>query len=196
MLRLSMPSKVLSYADLPDGPCQHSAEHQRSLGLYGYLSRPLVDGLVDFIGRRCVLEAFAGRGQLGALLCERGVDVKVTSLRQGHDASETLGHVVEVENLDVVRAVAKYQAWMDVLLVCWPVADSSLLRALPLLPPHAQIIFIGEVTDYSTEPAFLGGCACDVFFERVEEVPDLPPGLVYPAWRARDQLKVYRVRAQ
>lgn len=195
-MALSRAEQVLCYADLPDGVCEHAAGLQQLLGLYGYLSRPLIDGLVEFIGGRRVLEAFAGRGQLGALLRERGVDVRLTSLRQGHDGSAALGHVVEVEDLDVVSAVAKYQGWMDVLLVCWPVADSSLLRALPLLPPHAQIIFIGEVTDYTISPPFLGGCACDGFFDRVEEVADLPGGLVYPSRRCRDQLKIYRVAAQ
>lgn len=186
--------RALSYADLPDGLCEHAAQFQAGEALYGYLSKPLIDDLSAFLAGRHVVEAFAGRGHLSALLRERGVEIRPTSLRSGHDCSGTLGHVLDVEDLSVAEAVTRYRDWMDVLLVCWPVADDSLRRALAYLPDGCLIVFIGEVTDYTRKPfAFLGGCANDGFFEAVEERHDLTSQLRYPTFR-QDQIKVYMPR--
>lgn len=180
--------RPLAYADLPDGLCKRAAHLQACEALYGYLSKPLIDDLAVFLAGRHVVEAFAGRGHLSALLRERGVEIRPTSLRSGHNASGTLGHVIEVEDLSVAEAVTRYRDWMDVLLVCWLVADDSLRRALAYLPDGCLIVFIGEVTDYTRKPfAFLG------VFEAVEERRDLTPQLRYPTFR-QDQLKVYMRR--
>ncbi len=185
---------ALAYADLPDGLCEKAAEYQSRAALYTYLSKPLIDSLTAFLAGRNVVEAYAGRGHLSALLREKGIAIRPTSLRSGHDASGTLGHVIVVEDLSVAEAVTRYRDWMDVLLVCWPVADDSLRRALAYLPEGCLIVFIGEVTDYTRKPfAFLGGCANDGFFEAVEERRDLTAQLRYPTFR-QDQIKVYMRR--
>jgi hypothetical protein len=179
---------------LPDGTCEKAVALQARQCLYGYLSRPLIDDLVAFCAGHRVLECYAGRGQLSALLAEQGVEVKATSLRQGHDASHSLGHVGDVEELSVTEAVAKYRDWLDILLVCWPTTDGGLERTVELLGEGARIVFIGEVTDYGRSPPFLGGCATDGFFEAVEEVPGTRGLIRYPTFR-QDVIRVYRRRS-
>lgn len=183
----------LRYADLPISVTESALVRQKQKRLFGYLSRPLVDDLSTFCRGRNVLEVYAGRGFLTALLAEQGVSIKATSLRSGHDGSEHLGHVADVEELHAVEAVARYADWMDILLVSWPTTDQGMERIAAMLPPNIPIIFLGEVTDYSCSPAFLGGCATDAFFERVEEIPGSAGQIRYPA-PGPEQVKIFRTR--
>lgn len=165
---------------------------QVSQRLYGYLSKTLIDDLSGFLSNKRVLEVYAGRGHLSSLLAERGVEIKSTSLRQGHDFSADLGHVFNVEDLDVISAVVKYHDWLDVLLVCWPTTDLGLFKSLKWLTKDTPIVFIGEVTDYSRKPfPFLGGCATDEFFDAVVEMKEATRLIRYPTHRC-DQLKIYK----
>lgn len=183
----------LTYDDLPQGLSRRSQNVQGRHLQFGYLSRTLIDDLVAFLDGRNVLEIFAGRGQLSALLQEQGVSVVPTSLRMAYDGSEKLGHVIDVDDLEASKAILQYRDWMDVLLVCWPEANEALCRAVRHLPPHALIVYLGEISSHATIPPFLGGCASDAFFESVEEVPELTAKLRYPTFR-QDQIKVYRQR--
>jgi hypothetical protein len=187
---------MLAYENLPVAPCPESVECQRHEALYVTLSKPLIDSLAKFLEGKKVLECYAGRGHLSALLQRKGIDIKPTSLQMGHDCSADMGHVTEVEVCSVMEAVQRYRHWMQVLLVTWPIADDSLFRVLPHLPKGCPIIFIGEVTDYARKPfPFLGGCATDQFFEAVRELPELTGQLEYPTCR-QDTLKVFQYRGR
>ncbi|WOF81929.1 hypothetical protein P5704_024340 (plasmid) [Pseudomonas sp. FeN3W] len=182
----------MKYEELPEGICSKSIDLQVSQRLYGYLSKTLIDDLSGFLSNKRVLEVYAGRGHLSSLLAERGVEIKSTSLRQGHDFSADLGHVFNVEDLDVISAVVKYHDWLDVLLVCWPTTDLGLFKSLKWLTKDTPIVFIGEVTDYSRKPfPFLGGCATDEFFDAVVEMKEATRLIRYPTHRC-DQLKIYK----
>lgn len=181
----------MKYEDLPGGACSNAGCEQRYEALYGYMSKPLIDSMANLFQGKRVVEAYAGRGLLSSLLIEKGVSVHATSLRMGHDGSESLGHFIEVEDCSVIQAVTKYADEMDYLLVCWPISDDTLWRALAYLPEHVRIVFIGEVTDYTCTPSFLGGCASDRFFESVVECEELTAQLCYPTPR-QDKIKVYR----
>lgn len=181
----------MKYEDLPDGASFDVGHDQRCQALYGYMSKPLIDSLAKLFEGKRVVEAYAGRGVLSSLLTEKGVNIRATSLRMGHDGSESLGHLMEVEDCSVIQAVSKYAVEMDYLLVCWPISDETLWRALAYLPEHVRIVFIGEVTDYNSTPRFLGGCASDQFFDSVVECEDLTAQLCYPTPR-QDKIKVYR----
>lgn len=183
----------LFFEDLPFAPSASAYASQRASGYFAFLSQPLLEDLAALLCGKRVLEVFAGRGQLSALLDELGVEVVPTSLQQGHDMSEELGHVIEVEDLDCVSAVLKYADAFDVLLVSWPTTSSALYKSVAHLPPHTLIVFLGEVTDRSCVPPFLGGCATDEFFDAVVEVPELTAQIRYPT-PARDVVKVYRPR--
>lgn len=194
MTQSQMDNQVISLYDvIPTGVDEDGLRFHRQNCLYTYLSKPLIDDLVLFLGQRRVLEVYAGRGHLSALLQSKGIDVRATSLQQGHDGSYGLGHACEVEIIDVIHAVAKYSEWLDVLLVCWPTTDEGLFRSLAFLPEHVEIVFIGEVTDYASKPPFLGGCATDAFFESVIEIPDLSRQIRYTS-DCQDRVKVYRKR--
>ncbi|HBO5516211.1 TPA: hypothetical protein L4559_005139 [Pseudomonas aeruginosa] len=182
---------MLSFNDLPDAVCYDTAAKQRSDCLYTYLSKPLISSLASFLAGKNVLEVFAGRGHLSALLREQGTSVIATSLRSSHDGSDVLGHAIEVEEIGVIEAVSKYGSWIDILLVAWPTTTGEMHRALTSLRNDALIVFIGEVTDYSTSPPFLGGCATDAFFNAVEEVPEMTQKLRYPTPRL-DKIKVFK----
>ena len=179
------------YSNLPSGLSPDSEDFHAENYLFGNLSKEMVDDLAELLAGRKILEVYAGRGHLAAALQEKGLDVKATSLRMGHDGSSKLGHVTDVEELSAMEAVCKYNPWMNALLVSWPTTDGNLAKSLQYLPDDALIIFIGEVTDYTAKPAFLGGCATDDFFEAVEEVPALTEKVRYPT-RRMDKLKVYR----
>lgn len=181
----------MKYKDLPEVACYDQALHQRRQGLYGYMSKPLIDSLSNLFEGKRVVEAYAGRGALSSLLIEKGVNIHATSLRMGHDGSDALGHLCEVEDCTVSQAVVRYGSEMDYLLVCWPISDETLWRSLAYLPEHVRIVFIGEVTDYASTPVFLGGCASDQFFASVAVCEDLTSQLTFPTPR-QDQIKVYR----
>lgn len=178
------------YQDLPEGRCQGALERQLANNIYGYLSKPLIDDLATFFSGRNVLECYAGRGHLSALLHERGVSIRSTSLRQGHDGSNMSGHVFDVEDISITEAIAKYRDWMDALLVCWPTTDYGMQRAASLLPGWTPIVFIGEVTDYTQKPPFLGGCATDEFFNSVKEIKECINTIRYPTF-CQDKVKIY-----
>jgi hypothetical protein len=179
---------MLSYKDLPDTPTESAVNLQRNEGLFGFMSKPLIDDLESYLHGKNALEVFSGRGFLSALLAERGVSIKATSLQQGHDQTYELGFACSVEALDVTSAILKYRDWMDVLIVCWPTAVPALYHSLDVLPDDVPIVFIGEVTDYSKPFHFLGGCATDEFFESVCEVQGV--NIRYPTYR-QDKVKVY-----
>lgn len=166
--------------------------HQRN-SIFGYISQPLLNDLAFLFKGKNVLEVYAGRGHLSAALQYKGVSVKPTSLQSGHDGSYELAHVTPVEHLDAATAVSKYADWLDYLLVCWPTTDTGMEKCLEYLPHDKKIIFIGEVTDYTRKPAFLGGCATDAFFDKVIEVKNMSEAIRYPSPR-QDQLKVFRKR--
>jgi hypothetical protein len=188
MIRKS-PTQLL-YKDIPDGICDKAHYKQRSEGIFTYINKPLIDGLCELFAGKNVLEVYAGRGHMSALLHERGINVKSTSLRQGHDGSEALGHVFDVEDMDAVSAVKNYKEWMGALLVCWPTTDSGMFNVLRNLPKGMPIVFIGEVTDYTLNPPFLGGCASDDFFHNVRENKALTQSINYKTYGA-SQFKVF-----
>ncbi|AYG47718.1 hypothetical protein DV532_25850 (plasmid) [Pseudomonas sp. Leaf58] len=183
----------LTYDQLPVNALDTTAvDAQRSEALFITLSKTLIDSLARFFEGKRVLECYAGRGHLSALLQQQGINIKPTSLQMGHDQTAELGYVTEVEILSVLEAVNKYRDWMDVLLVAWPISDESLYRVLPELPAGCPIVFIGEVTDYTLQPfPFLGGCASDRFFDAVQEQPELTAQLKYPT-RRQDTIKVFQ----
>lgn len=186
---MSSQAKPLKYADLPRVFNQEAFEQQRRERIYTSIDQSMIDEFVRLFKGKNVLEAYAGRGHISALLNEQGITVKSTSLRQGHDASYELGHVFEVEDMDVVTAVHTYREWMDFLLVCWPTTDQGLYKALNILPLDVPIVFVGEVTDYTISPPFLGGCSCDEFFDNVHHNIELSEGIKYKP-SGNQQLKI------
>jgi hypothetical protein len=132
---------------------------------WGTFTEPFLDELADWIGGRRVLEVMAGNGLLASRLASRCVEIRATSLFQGHDGHERgLHHAVE--EISAMGAIAAHGADADILLVSWPPASEALTKAITLWDSLKPIVFIGEVTDLVRN--HLGGCASDAFFEVTE----------------------------
>jgi hypothetical protein len=147
LTRLQLP---VAYARLP--------------GTYWNPNPQFIDELVQFLDGKRVLEIFSGNGYLAALLAARGIAIRSTTQFSGHDNHEQ-GVYYDVEELDAVSAVNTYGHAHDVLLVCWPTVTPAVLHAVSCWGSDRDIVFIGEVTDYSKN--HLGGCATDAFYEHM-----------------------------
>lgn len=147
----------------PMRPVPRAADWPRVPGVYWQPTEAFVDELAAYLQGQRVLEIFAGNGLLAGLLAARGVEVRATSILSGMDAHER-GLYHPVEYLDAISAVDQYGGRSDVLLVCWPTTTSeAVTRAVRRWGDRRDIVFIGEMTDYSK--GHLGSCATDSFFE-------------------------------
>jgi len=123
-----------------------------------------VNELADFLKDKRVLEVFAGNGYLAGHLHARGIDITATTRFAGHDGHER-GLYYPVVEMEACEAVFKHGDAHDVLLMCWPTTTPAAVMAAALWGSEKDIVYIGEVTDYSKNQ--LGGCATDEFFKRV-----------------------------
>lgn len=138
--------------------------YERNPGTYWHPTADFVAELADYLSGKRLLEVFAGNGLLAGYLDAAGVDVTATSILSGMDA-HSQGLYFPVENIKATAAVSKYGLTHDVLLMCWPTVTLDALHAANAWGQGRDIVFIGEVTDYSKN--HLGGCATDEFFEAV-----------------------------
>jgi hypothetical protein len=122
--------------------------------------------LANYLQGRKVLEIFAGNGHLAGHLSARGVSITATSVYSAHDLHEA-GLYHPVTEMDAIDAVAELGDDHDVLLVCWPTTTGAVFRAAEQWGTEKDIVFIGEVTDYTR--GLLGGCATDRFFEHITQ---------------------------
>jgi hypothetical protein len=141
------------------------AQPGRVPGVFWRPSLAFLDQLAAFLQGKRVLEIFAGNGYLAGLLAARGIAITATSLRSGHDC-HARGLYHPVTALPAAQAVAELGQEHDVLLVCWPTVTPEVLRAATTWGAGRDIVFIGEVTDYSR--GHLGGCATDEFFDAID----------------------------
>lgn len=140
-------------------------EFSRALGNYGTPNAEFLCDLVKVLQGRKVLEIFAGNGRLAGELDAQGITVTATTVFSSHDKHED-GLYYPVLNLDASAAVRQFQADHDVLLICWPTTTPEVLRAIALWGEDRDIVYIGEVTDYTKH--MLGACATDEFFEHIQ----------------------------
>ena len=133
-------------------------------GVFWTPNAEFVDELAQFLQQQKVLEIFSGNGYLAGLLSNKGITVTATTRFSGHDSHEA-GIYHPVEELDAVTAVRAYGDEHDVLLMSWPTVTNSALYAAAEWGGDRDIIFLGEVTDYTK--GNLGGCATDAFWEHM-----------------------------
>jgi hypothetical protein len=160
----------MDFYETPDGPVPALIAPDESAVVLGNWWRPsaaFVAELAQSLSGRRVLEVFAGNGHMASLLHKRGIEVTATSYFQAHDDHDR-GLYFPVIDMEAADAVAKYGNDHDVLLMSWPVASGAALRAAIKWGAEKDIVFLGEVTDYTVP--FLGGCASDRFFEHVRPV--------------------------
>ena len=152
--------------------------HPRTLGVFFRADEAFMDALAEKLSGLRVLEVFSGNGFLAANLARRGIEIKATSLRSGHDAHAE-GFFFDVEECEAKEAVLRYGVEHDILLMCWPTVTEDAIRAVRLWTAlcnaqgrPAPIAYVGEVTNYAKN--HLGGCATDAFFDEVSPVLAIP----------------------
>lgn len=137
--------------------------------LKGVFWRPnpdFIQELTEYLDGKRVLEVFAGNGYLSSLLKERGIDIRATSLRMGHDAHE-YGFHCEVEDKEASHAIHDYGDNCDVLILCWPTVTDSALQAMTFWGFEKPVVYIGETPRPELGMGGLSGCATDKFFEAI-----------------------------
>jgi hypothetical protein len=125
----------------------------------------LEDSLVRELQGKRVLEIFSGIGVLAKVLLDAGIDITPTSIPRYSEEADADKVGAGVFRLDALSAVKELGSEHDVLLIVWPTVTNDVLKAANLWGKEKPIIFVGEVTDYSKKPPFLGGCATDEFFD-------------------------------
>jgi hypothetical protein len=146
---------------------QPFAMKKQAFSFWKYNSEFVLE-LSKYLKEKKVLEIFAGNGLMASYLSENGVDITSTSLLRDYDRSGIQMHFPVVEQ-EALEAVLEFGSESDVLMMIWPETTPVASKAARLFfamhkdNPSAEIIFIGEKTDYTK--GWLGGCATDDFFE-------------------------------
>lgn len=135
-------------------------------GMYAFVSWKWVIPFVKWINGRKCLEVMAGAGWLSLALRQKGVDVIATDNMSWHKLKRWK-NVTPVEPLSAKKAIEKYGAEIDIMIIGWPYMDDHAYYALKLLHklnPNANVVYIGEGD---------GGCtASPKFFKHFREEED------------------------
>jgi len=117
-----------------------------------------IEQIVKAIGNEKVLEICSGEGILAKELKDTyNVDIITTDICE--DSRYGFNYSNDIEKIDAVSAVKKYQDINTILAVWVPYDDSFMVDVLKAMKPDQRLIFVGE--NY-------GGCnATDEFFETI-----------------------------
>lgn len=132
--------------------------------MYTNATAAFLDELAAVVSGRRVLEVFAGNGDVARDLSARGIDVTATSRPVTQLRPRVSDGVVRMYAEEAIRLLGPSA---DVLLMCWPEANSDAVRAALDWGDARDIIFVGEITE--PEGEFLGGCATDLYFAVTQE---------------------------
>jgi hypothetical protein len=162
-----------------------------SMVAYLRITDSFVKALASRLEGRRVLEVFAGDGTLAGCLSRLGIRITATSIQSSHDGTADNGFRYPVTMMTASQAVARLGGEADVLLMSWPTVTEDATRAALLWGSDRDIVFIGEMTDYSK--GFLGGCATDAFFDATQVVEDLP---AYETTNMMERAVILRARPE
>lgn len=132
---------------------------EESYGMWAYISAPFINDLARFLSHKPVLEIMAGNGYISRGLRAKGQTVFTTDSLDWTKENETGRHLVtEVEKLDALSAIEKYQGQVDFVIMSWspdgvPI-DIEVLEKLRSLPKQPLLICIGEKNGATNSHAF------------------------------------------
>jgi len=117
-----------------------------------------IEQIVKVIGDERVLEICSGEGILAKELKDTyNVDIIATDICE--DSRYGFSYSNDIEKIDAVSAIKKYQDINTILAVWVPYEDSFMVDVLKAMKPGQRLIFIGES---------YGGCnATDEFFDTI-----------------------------
>lgn len=137
---------------------------------FALLSHDWIDELVKYINGRKCLEVMAGCGSLSKILKDKGVDIIATDNFSWNGAANwntSRNYWTDIEDIDCIKAIEKYGADRDVIIMSWPFMDDNAYKCLMTMRkinPEAVMICIGEG---------YGGCtADDSFYDAINEIDD------------------------
>ncbi len=118
-------------------------------GMWAYISAPFVQDISKYVKDKKVLEVMAGNGYISKGLKNLGTTVYPTdSLAWTSENQTGKKPVIDVEPLDALAAIEKYQDTVDYVIMSWspdedPI-DQQILEAIRKADHKLQLIVIGE----------------------------------------------------
>lgn len=122
---------------------------EEQYGMWAYISAPLVADIADYVGDSAVLEVMAGNGYISKGLKDLHKTVYTTDSLAWTTENQTGKHqVTDVEKLDAIAAIQKYQDQVDYVIMSWspdglPI-DQEILATLRQSARPLKLIVLGE----------------------------------------------------
>ncbi len=118
-------------------------------GMWAYISAPFAKDLAKYIGDDSALEIMAGNGNISKGLTDLGVKVFPTDSLEWVNENQTGKHqLIDVEKLDALSAIAKYQDQVKYIIMSWSpdkqTIDVDVLNAIRKAYNDLELIVIGE----------------------------------------------------
>jgi hypothetical protein len=118
-------------------------------GMWAYISAPFAKDLAKYIGDDSALEIMAGNGNISKGLTDLGVKVFPTDSLEWVNENQTGKHqLIDVEKLDALSAIAKYQDQVKYVIMSWSpdkqTIDVDVLNAIRKADNDLELIVIGE----------------------------------------------------
>lgn len=141
---------------LTDDLLDNFRHREKTIKQFGfvYITNDWLQPFLRFLSGKKVLEVMAGTGALSKVLLDNRIDIRATDDMSWHERRNWTTYT-DVENLDAVEAVKKYNN-VDYIIMSWPPYESPIalrvLQTMRIYNPKASIIYIGEG---------YGGCTAD-----------------------------------
>ena len=140
-------------------------------GMCAFVSWQWVEPFAQWIGKRRCLEIMAGRGLLAYALKKRGTEIVATDnfIWQQEDLHpEWNSPVIDVEEIDCLKAIRKYGQDAELMIMSWPPYNERIayyaLKEFYRVNREGLVVYIGEERG--------GHTADDLFFDHFKPVPD------------------------
>lgn len=132
---------------------------EKQYGMWAYISGPFIKSLAAYIGNSPVLEVMAGNGYISKGLRDLGLTVYPTDSLEWVTENQTGKHqVTQIEKLDAVSAINKYQSKVKFVIMSWApdkgTADVAVLEAIRKADNNLKLIVIGEKNGATNSKAF------------------------------------------
>ncbi|MCV3741026.1 SAM-dependent methyltransferase [Lentilactobacillus hilgardii] len=132
---------------------------EEQYGMWAYISGPFVKSLAAYIDHEAVLEIMAGNGYISKGLQDLNVKAYPTDSLEWLSENQTGKHqVTQIEKLDAVSAIEKYQDKVKYVIMSWAPdkgsVDLDVLNAIRKADHDLKLIVIGERNGATDSKAF------------------------------------------
>lgn len=132
---------------------------EEQYGMWAYISGPFVKSLAAYIDHEAVLEIMAGNGYISKGLQDLNDKAYPTDSLEWLSENQTGKHqVTQIEKLDAVSAIEKYQDKVKYVIMSWAPdkgsVDLDVLNAIRKADHDLKLIVIGERNGATDSKAF------------------------------------------